>query len=197
MPKGIPLTEEEQVRRRREIFKAAVHLFLDKGFNETSMREIAEAAGMGKSTLYDYFSTKDDILLSVVEDELQNLTEKAKEISHQPLGAKEKFRQIIFNYLDYLVNNEVFYTKLSIEVQRLGQNKLVQVKAQRHAYQEAIRNVIDEGIQEGYFRPVDSLLVARIILAGLSPAVYTTRKNSNRTQMMADAFDLILRGLLA
>ena len=37
MPKGIPLTEEEQFRRRKEIFDASVHLFLDKGFNETSM----------------------------------------------------------------------------------------------------------------------------------------------------------------
>jgi AcrR family transcriptional regulator len=54
MPKGIPLTEEEQARRRKEIFHASVHLFLSKGFNETSMR-IAEAAGIGKSTLYDYF----------------------------------------------------------------------------------------------------------------------------------------------
>src|SRR5512138_2753562 len=89
MPKGIPLTEEEQARRRKEIFHASVHLFLNKGFNETSMREIAEAAGIGKSTLYDYFRTKDEILLSFVEDEIQRLTEQTKEIAKQEVGAQE------------------------------------------------------------------------------------------------------------
>ena len=63
MPKGIPITEEELARRRREIFHAAKHLFVEKGFNETSMREIAEVAGVGKSTIYDYFSSKDEVLI--------------------------------------------------------------------------------------------------------------------------------------
>jgi len=67
MPKGIPLTEAEQIRRRHEIFDASVKLFLKNGFQETSMREIAETAGIGKSTLYDYFKTKDEILVWGVE----------------------------------------------------------------------------------------------------------------------------------
>ena len=71
MPKGIPLTDEEHARKRQEIFDASVHLFLNKGFNETSMREIAAAAGIGKATLYDYFKTKDDILLSFFEREIR------------------------------------------------------------------------------------------------------------------------------
>ena len=100
MPKGIPLTEEEQARRRKEIFNASVHLFLQKGFNETSMREIAEAAGIGKSTLYDYFPSKDDILLSFVEDELENLTKRGQDIAKQNVGADEKLRQIMFDYMD-------------------------------------------------------------------------------------------------
>ena len=51
-----------------------MYLFLEKGFQETSMQEIAVASGMGKSTLYDYFKTKDEILLSVVEDGIYDLT---------------------------------------------------------------------------------------------------------------------------
>ena len=70
MPKGIPLTDEELDRRRHEIFDRSVDLFFEKGFRETSMREIAEAAGMGKSSLYDYFETKDEILVWAVEDEM-------------------------------------------------------------------------------------------------------------------------------
>ncbi len=195
MPKGIPLTEEEQIRRRREIFDAALHLFLDKGFNETSMREIAEAAGVGKSTLYDYFTTKDDILLSVMEEEVQGLVDRARQIASQPVSPQEKFLQIVQDYLNYLMHNEVFFTRLSLEVQRLAPTSQVRIQTRRHAYQEVIRSVIDEGIQAGCYRSIDSLLAARVILSALSPAVYTTYKNVNREKMKEDALTLLLKGL--
>ena len=87
MPKGIPLTEAEQSRRRHEIFAAVAPLFLEHGFTETSMREIAQAAGMGKSSLYDYFETKDEILLWYFEDEISDMAVMAREIASQPLLA--------------------------------------------------------------------------------------------------------------
>jgi len=197
MPKGIPLTEEEQIRRRREIFDAAVHLFLEKGFNETSLRAIAQAAGVGKSTLYDYFRTKDDILLSVLEDELHSLTGKAQEIARQEIGADEKLLQIIFAYMRYLAANEDFFMKLSLEVQRMAQGSQVRILRMRHAYQDVIRAVIEAGIQDGVFRPIDPLLATRIILTAVSPAIYTTRPSGTRDQMMDGALSLLMQGLLA
>jgi AcrR family transcriptional regulator len=197
MPKGIPLTDEEQTRRRKEIFHASVHLFLSKGFNETSMREIAEAAGIGKSTLYDYFPSKDDILLSVVEDELQTLTDQMREIGKQDTGALEKLRKMMFAYMEYLATNEDFYLKLSYQVQRLAQESLERIQRKRHALQDLVRNVIDEGAREGCFRTVDTLLATRVIFTALTPAVYTTRPSGSRQQMMEEAFTLMLKGIQA
>jgi AcrR family transcriptional regulator len=197
MPRGIPLTDEEQLRRRKEIFHASVHLFLSKGFNETSMREIAEAAGIGKSTLYDYFPSKDDILLSFVENELQTLTEQAEEITKQNTGAMEKLRKMMFAYMEYLATNEDFFMKLSYQVQRLAQESLERLQRKRHALQDLLRGIIDEGIQEGCFRRVDSLLATRVILTALTPAVYTTRPSGSRQQMMEEALTLILKGIQA
>jgi len=197
MPKGIPLTEEEQQRRRKEIFDTSVHLFLSKGFSETSMREIAEAAGIGKSTLYDYFPSKDDILLSFIEDELQRLTQGLEEIANRKIGALEKLRQMMFAYMDYLAKNEDFYLKLSLEVQRMAQQSIERIQRKRHALQDLLRDVIEEGIRESCFRPVDSLLATRVIFTALTPAVYTTRPSGSRQQMMEEAFTLLLKGIQA
>ncbi|MBN2115137.1 MAG: TetR/AcrR family transcriptional regulator [Anaerolineales bacterium] len=197
MPRGVPLTDEEQARRRKEIFHASVHLFLRKGFNETSMREIAKAARIGKTTLYDYFSSKDDILLSFVEDELQRLTEQAQEIVSQNIGGLEKLRQMMFAYMEYLATNEDFYMKLSSQVQRLAQESLERIQRKRHALQDVLRGIIDEGIQEGCFRPIDSLLATRVIFTALTPAIYTTRPTGSRQQMMEEAFTLMLKGIEA
>lgn len=195
MPKGIPITEEEQLRRRREIFNASVHLFLSKGFNETSMREIAEAAGVGKSTLYDYFPSKDHVLLSYVEEELQALTATLQAIASQEIGAEERLRRMVFTYMEYLAANEDFYTRLSSQVQRLALESLERIQRKRHALQDVLRQVVEDGIQEGCFRPVDSLLATRVILTALTPAVYATRPSGSRSHMMEEAFTLLLRGL--
>jgi len=197
MPKGIPLTEEEIDRRRHEIFAASVHLFLEKGFRETSMREIAAAAEMGKSSLYDYFKTKDEILLWGVEDQIQDLTVAAQEIVDQPVSAMERLRQIMKLHLDYLVSNKEFYLKLSFEVQRLAIESQQRIQVKRHAYQDMIRRLIDEGIQEGAFRPVNALLVSRTLITALTPAVYTSRPTGTPQQMLDEAFDIILKGIQA
>ena len=136
MPKGIPLTEEEQQRRRKEIFDASVHLFLEKGFHETSMREVAKAAEVGKSTLYDYFKSKDEILVSYFEDEIVKITQRAQEIMQQDHGVTEKLKKIMLMHMKYLVENKHTFLKLSVESQRLSIESQGQIQAKRHAYQD-------------------------------------------------------------
>ena len=197
MPKGTPLTEEEQARRRREIFDAAVHLFLEKGFNETSMREIAEASGIGKSTLYDYFTTKDEVLLSVIEDLIVSATAQARSIVARPLPAIERLRQVMMTHLEYLMAQKAFYLKLSFEVQRLSIESQQRIQKRRHAYQDLIRKLIEEGIAEGSIRKVDALVTARTLITALTPAVYTSRPTGTPEQMLAQIFDIILHGIQA
>ena len=158
MPKGIPLTEEEQIRRRQEIFDASVHLFVEKGFAETSMREIAAAAGIGKATLYDYFKTKDEILLSFFEREVHDLADRAAEVVRQDLPGADKLRTIMRMHLEYWLPRKAFYLRLTIEAQRLALQSQQRIQAARHAYQDLLCTLIEDGIREGAFRPVDSLL---------------------------------------
>jgi len=197
MPKGIPLTEEELNRRRHEIFASSVDLFIEKGFRETSMREISEAAGMGKSSLYDYFRTKDEILLWVVEDELTDLTTAAREIAGRPILAIERLRQVMQFHLNFLISRKDFYLKLSFEAQRLAIQSQKRIQAKRHAYQDLIRQLIDEGIQEGSFRPVDTLLATRTLITILTPTVFTSRPTGTPEDMFNAAIDIILKGIQA
>ncbi|MFW9847946.1 MAG: TetR/AcrR family transcriptional regulator [Candidatus Thorarchaeota archaeon] len=58
-------TNRERALRRSDIIAAANSLFLENGYNNTTMDEIAEKAGFSKVTVYNYFSTKDDLYLAV------------------------------------------------------------------------------------------------------------------------------------
>ncbi len=196
MPKGIPLTEEEQTRRRHEIFHAAVHLFLKQGFQETSMWQIAKAAGIGKSTLYDYFPTKDDILVFTVEDEIIEALEHAKEIASQNINAEKKLRQIMRMQMGFLEENKQLLLKLSFESQRLKAESQERIQEKRHVYQDLVRGIIEEGIRNGEFRKINPLLAARTLLLLLTSVIYTTRPTGTPESMLKDAMDIFFSGVL-
>lgn len=195
MPKGIPLTEEEQAKRRHEIFHQVVNVFLKKGFQETSMREIAEAAGLGKSTLYDYFKTKDEILVYYFEDQINDLAEEAQKIAMQNQSADSRLRQITQMHMEFLQANKNLFMKLSMEIQRLKQGSQNKIQEKRHAYQDLIRALIDEGIREGVFRKVDSLLAARILITSLAPAVFTSRPTGASQEIVKETLDIFFKGI--
>lgn len=197
MPKGTPLTEEEQANRRHEIFHKVVYVFLEKGFHETSMREIAKAAGLGKSTLYDYFKTKDEILLYFFEDQLHDLTEAARKIAAQNISASERLRRVMNVHMEFLQANKSLFMKMSLEAQRLKLESQKQVQNKRHAFQDLVCGLIEEGIREGAFRSVDPLLAARLLINAMAPVVFTSRPTGTPQEMTEETMDILLKGLQA
>lgn len=195
MPKGIPLSEQEQSKRRHEIYHQVVKIFLKKGFHETSMQEIAKAAGLGKSTLYDYFKTKDEILIYFFEDQLDDLTAAAQGIALQNMPADERLKQIMVTHLEFLQANKSLFMKLSLEAQRLKLESQEKIQKRRHAYQDLLRGLIQEGIREGAFRKVDPLLAARVLINTLVPVVFTSRPTGTPQKMMHEVMDIFLKGL--
>lgn len=195
MPKGIPLTEDEAVTRRHEIFHKVVNVFLKQGFHETSMQEIAQAAGLGKSTLYDYFKTKDEILIYFFEDQLSDLTDEAQKIALQNLSADKRLRQIMEKYLESLQANKNLFLKLMQEAQCLKPEGQKQVQEKRYAYQDLVRALIDEGIREGAFRSVNSLLAARLLISDVSSVIYGSRPTGTLEEMLNETLDIFFKGI--
>ena len=195
MPKGIPLTEEEIERRRHEIFLSSVALILKQGFAGTSMQEIAEAAGVGKSTLYDYFPTKDHVLLFVFEEELDKFQEQAEGLAAQKIPVQEKLIKILEAHLEYLLNNKNFFTEISMQIMQLGQAGQQRIMKKRYAYQDLLRGIVEQGVREGVFRPINTRLVTRVMSETMEVLVYTTRPTGTPREMLVDALDMFMHGI--
>lgn len=82
--------DPDLVRERRELLvNAAIGVFIEKGFHNATVRDIGRAAGMTQGTIYNYVSSKDDILYMVCDrivSEYQDQTRKAVDTSHDPAG---------------------------------------------------------------------------------------------------------------
>jgi len=80
----------ERVRERRErLINAAIQVFIEKGFHDATVRDIGRVAQMTQGTIYNYVSSKDDILYLVCDRivaEYNDETRKALDTSHDPIG---------------------------------------------------------------------------------------------------------------
>lgn len=110
------LREAKKKKTRQAIMNAAIKLFSEKGFKNTSVDELAKTAGVGKSTIYGYFHTKSEIFLAFCEDQIDFVfTELAKK--RNPVAPlKEQLLTLFMGQFRYVTKNYDFGRILSREM---------------------------------------------------------------------------------
>ena len=112
-------------KKKQAVIQAALRLFKDKGFKETSIKSIAEAAEVSPVSIYNYFGSKDNLVALCVNDLFEEITQQAEDILNSNLDFKtkldhafalcqEKMSQQISDYFqDKMVEDSVFSTLLT------------------------------------------------------------------------------------
>ena len=112
-------------KKKQAIVQAALRLFKDKGFKETSIKSIAEAAEVSPVSIYNYFGSKDNLVALCVNDLFEEITQQAENILNSDLDFKTKLdhafalcqekmsQQISAYFQDKMVEDSVFSTLLT------------------------------------------------------------------------------------
>ena len=112
-------------KKKQAIIQAALQLFKEKGFKDTSIKSIAEAAEVSPVSIYNYFGSKDNLVALCVNDLFEEITQQAEDILNSDLDFKtkldhafslcqEKMSQQISEYFqDKLVKEPTFSTLLA------------------------------------------------------------------------------------
>lgn len=112
-------------KKKQAVIQAALRLFKDKGFKETSIKSIAEAAEVSPVSIYNYFGSKDNLVTLCVNDLFEEITQQAEDILKSNLAfntkldqaldlCQEKMSQQISDYFqDKIVEDSVFSTLLT------------------------------------------------------------------------------------
>ena len=159
------------------------------------MRQIAKAVGMGKSTLYDYFDSKDDIIVYVIKEHISMLQQRAETILAQEVSATVQLRQIMHMHLAFLLENKAFYLRLLSEAQRLKLKVNSKSRFTVMLTRIWLKDLIEVGIQQGCFRPVDTTMAMKTLISMMTPVVYTSRPSGTPEEMLEAGIDLILNGM--
>ena len=154
--------------REKQIKEAALKLFSEKGFHNTTITQISEAADLGKGTIYWYWKSKEELAFSLVEEMLRDflaLIEKARDAEGP---AAERFERMVTEVAE-LYYRETEYLRLlwKFRVDRsyiFSEDYTSRVASYYVRMREALETMLEQGIRGGEFRKMDSKRTAFILL---------------------------------
>src|SRR5689334_9737095 len=160
--------------KRDRILKAAVKVFARNGFYATRVSEVAKAAGVADGTIYLYFKSKDELLVSLFEDRVERLLSFMKDDLPRHKHASDKLRRVIEMQLG-LFEGERDLAEVITVILRQSTKLMKEFAAPRFtSYLEAIARIIQEGQASGEFRrDLSPTLVARATFGALDGIALT------------------------
>ncbi len=157
---------------RLAIIKAAQDIFAKFGFRKTTVDDIARAAHKVKSTIYQYFESKEEIFQTIVEKESQILKEETKKAIKAQDNPKKKLLTYVITRMRVLKDLSNFYNALKDEYLE----HFVFIEKIRKKYLEdeinTIKNILRAGVDQGTFVINDLELTACMIVIALKGLEY-------------------------
>lgn len=183
---------------RDDILDAAAQVFRQKGFHGASMADIAEAVQLQKASLYHHVSSKQEILLALLNRALDMLFEQVNVIAKQPMPADEKLRQMVQVYLRLLAENSDLSAVLLFEHRSLEPAQHKRHIPNRDRFEALWRDVLDDGVRSGLFNNSNPDLAVRALMGILNWTLTWYRPDGQLTiEQIADQYTgLLLNGLM-
>jgi len=175
----------------QQIIEAAVRVFARRGYYNSRVSDIAREAGIAAGTIYLYFKTKDDILVTLFRDKMAEFVGAlGKAIADEP-DAGSKVRRLVFLHFAMLEENPELAEVVQVEL-RQGQKFFRGASSQEvGAYFALIGSVLEEGVAEGRFRSSLSVKVATKMLFGAMDQMATSWVLGKRGYRLVDTADAV------
>jgi len=154
----------DAANKHERIFAEAVRIFREKGYHATSMRNIADAVGLQKGSLYHYIPSKEALLFKIFERSSGALTQQLEAISASRDSPPDKLRRAIESHLIALCDQLDIYTVYLSERRALTNRYHAKVRAEGEKHARLIEQILQEGIAHRDFRVMDTKMVALAIL---------------------------------
>jgi AcrR family transcriptional regulator len=153
-------------QRRAQIISAAIDVFVKKGYEGTTMSQIAELCGISKGNLYNYVGSKEDLVYLIQDSVVENYERKLGVIEERTanLNVAETLRQYIRAYIETVDEMQDAYNFLNHVVVRLGKGGRHRLFRGSIAVQEDFELVLVRGMKAGKFSIQNPKLMAHNVV---------------------------------
>jgi len=172
--------------KSQHIIEAAVRVFARKGYYNSRVSDIAREAGIAAGTIYLYFKTKDDILVTLFRDKMAEFVGSLRKAIADESDAIAKVRRLVALHFRMLEDNPELAEVVQVEL-RQGQKFFRGASSQEiGAYFALIGSVLEEGVAQGRFRQDLPVKIATKMLFGAMDQMATSWVLGKRSYQLTD-----------
>lgn len=162
------LRAQKVAKKKQEILRSAAAVLADKGYQGTTMEEVAAKLLMTKGSMYYYFKNKDDLLYHCHQMIMELSLEQIKEVFNSDLNPVEKLRNAIKGHILLATSEKSMFMVMDKPNQHFSDIQLQEVLELRKSYSHYFDKIIHQGIESQVFEQVDVRMVRMIILGALN-----------------------------
>jgi len=202
-PKELTRKEREYLARRDEILQAALKLFSEKGYHQTSMSEIAKEAEFSIGSLYGFFKNKEELFFTLIKGEIEEIESRVAPKMSQEKDPRNKLRSLadsLFNYFEerwqaftiFTMNHHDFPATLSSDLGKMIHSKQMD-------FLKTLTEIANQGIEQGIFRPLRPEEMALAFQGLINGSVFlwiASDRNYSLKERIPGILDIFYRGVL-
>src|SRR5690625_2154356 len=159
---------KHRTNRKDDILRVAAKLFANKGYHSVSMNNIARNVGLSKTSLYHYFDRKEEILGSIVVATVQKLSEHVEQAIRAHQSPDAQLVAFMEAHADFFEKHQSAFQVLLTRTANLRDPSMRDVPVEWRAnYQNTIRNIIRDGVNQGLFRAENPDAVVRAVISSV------------------------------
>ena len=189
------MERHHRTETRQALFAAALELFAEHGYQHTSHADIAAAAGIGRTTFYEYFASAEDLLVELVSATLPDLVEEMVAVTPDSLAPDEQLGALSAHMIEF-VGTDHLGLILHTEVPRLSDEAQRSIAVSHRELSEAFTGIYRDGVEAGIFRDLPDPLAGRLIFQVIMTAGRTVMDAVEPKQEVHEVADTAVRFLL-
>ena len=191
--------KEKNNPKYHRILEAAVKVFAEQGFFQSTVSQIAKEAGVADGTIYLYFKNKEDILVQFFSFKARQAFARFREEVDHADTAVDKLRNLIRRHLEEFQNDRDMAMVYRVETHQNSRLVEEQIKEMSKMYLDIISEIVEQGQEEGTIRKDLYLgLVKRFILGAVDEVINTwlhAGSNYDLVSMADPLVDLFIQGI--
>ena len=161
----LPDTVKRRSQTWQALYPAAIDLFYERGYEAATLRQLAAALGVQAGSLYNYVSSKQELLYTIVRSVVEQLVAESRRVVEASDGTLDRLRRLVEHTVIFHATHtkEVFIG--NHELRSLEPANLAEVMALRDAFEHLYQEMLREGMQQGIFAPADVKVTSYALLA--------------------------------
>ncbi|RXT14648.1 TetR/AcrR family transcriptional regulator [Ammoniphilus sp. CFH 90114] len=181
------------------IIEAAVKVIAENGYHNAQVTKIARVANVADGTIYLYFDSKEDILISLFHEKMGEFIRESRERIEKAETATDKLKQLVVSHFSHLSTHVDFAYVTQVELRQSNPRIRQGIRQSIKSYLQLIDQVVELGMEESVFRAdIPLFTIRKMIFGTLDEAVTSWIMNDRKHDLMTMAdpiHELFIHGL--